>query len=211
MTVISLSLNPGVRQRQAGYTLIELSISLAIISVLLVGTLTGVQRLLRSNNANNTVSQTQSALTNISKLFSASGDVNVYDHSTLAKMGAWEASSLIKVGTAAPTGAKNPFGGTITVYRNQTAFTGVTADTGYWYRLNGIPAESCASLATSFVNTAEAIFVTSAPVTTTAAPTVVTGAYKAGPTAALEAAKLSAGCSTTATDGTVNISLYIPS
>ena len=44
MTVNSLSLTSTNPQRQAGYTLIELSITLSIIAVLLVGTLTGVQR-----------------------------------------------------------------------------------------------------------------------------------------------------------------------
>ena len=37
---------------QKGYSIIELSIALAIISIILVGSLAGVQRVLRSNNVN---------------------------------------------------------------------------------------------------------------------------------------------------------------
>ena len=39
-------------RQQKGYSIIELSIALAIISIILVTALTGVQRILRSNNVN---------------------------------------------------------------------------------------------------------------------------------------------------------------
>jgi len=39
--------------KQKGYSIIELSIALAIISIILVTSLAGVQRVLRSNNVNN--------------------------------------------------------------------------------------------------------------------------------------------------------------
>ena len=42
---------PSLR-RQKGYSIVELSIALAIISIILVTALAGVQRILRSNNTN---------------------------------------------------------------------------------------------------------------------------------------------------------------
>ncbi len=210
----SLFTSPGLRKRQAGYTLIELSISLAIIAVLLVGTLTGVQSLLRANNANNTISSTQAAITNITKLYAASSDKTIYAHAELAKMGVWEKSALTTttVGTVTTaTGAKNPFGGSITVYRNKTGFgadlNAVADDIGYWYRLNGIPGESCASVATSFVNTADAIYISQAASILETRPN--TNGYKDPSTKST--ANLATGCNTVAADGTVTIHLYIPS
>lgn len=211
MKANSFSSTKTLRQRQAGYTLIELSISLAIIAVLLVGTLTGVQSLLRANNANNTVSSTQAALTNITKLYAASSDRGIYAHATLAQMGVWEKSALTKDAAGVVNGAKNPFGGTITVYPNTIAFgagvDAVAANVGYWYRLNGIPGESCASVATSFVNTAEAIHISTAPSVATTEPNA--NPYKYPSTK--NTGNLATGCGAVAADGTVTVHLYIPS
>ena len=211
MKANSFSSIKPLRQRQAGYTLIELSISLAIIAVLLVGTLTGVQRLLRANNANNTVSSTQAALTNITKLFAASADRGIYATQTLAQMGVWERQTLIRDAANAVIGARNPFGGTITVFPNTIGFgAGVNAvepNLGYWNRLNGIPGESCASVATSFVNTADAIYISTLP---SDAQTRPNDDGYTDPNAQ-NAANLAAGCGAVAADGTVTVHLYVPS
>lgn len=213
MTVNTFSLNRNIRKRQAGYTLIELSISLAIIAVLLVGTLTGVQRLLRSNNANNTVSTTQSAMTYITKLYAASGSNSIYTTTQLAQMGVWDSTVVTLTGTGAAQTAtvKNPFGGSINVYSNTAAVgTGTTAaatGTGFWYRLGGIPSESCASVATSFINTAAAIYVSSAATTTGIVPIAANSAYKV-PGTATSTPNLATSC---ASAGTLEVSLFIPS
>ena len=185
MAINSLSLNfsnPNIPKRQAGYTLIELSISLAIIAVLLVGTLTGVQRLLRSNNTNNTVSQTQAALTNITKLYASTGDATITTTNTLRDLGVWEAAAVKVVGGLRTP--QNPFGGNIVVGANAALVGTAAAGSGYWYRLQGIPEEACASLATSFQNTATGIYVLNAPSTTTATigatPAAIKGFKKPG-------------------------------
>jgi prepilin-type N-terminal cleavage/methylation domain-containing protein len=211
MTVNSLSLNPGIRQRQAGYTLIELSISLSIIAVLLVGTLTGVNRLLRSNDANNTISATQSAVTYISKLYKASTDPTIYSTLKMAQMGVWD-SSAVTLGV--PTGGatvKNAFGGNIEVGKNDAAVGTAAKETGYWYRLSGIPADSCATLATSFVNTADGIYINAAKATTatTIGATGTTGIYKVPGTAANSTANLATGCGLNGANGTVELALFI--
>jgi prepilin-type N-terminal cleavage/methylation domain-containing protein len=212
MNANSFSSIKPLRQRQAGYTLIELSISLAIIAVLLVGTLTGVQRLLRANNANNTISSTQAALTNITKLYAGSSDPDIYNTLTLAQMGVWD-NSLVTITTGAtPTAkVKNPFNGFITVFANSatigTGATSVAADGGFWYRLDTIPTDSCASVATSFVNTAAAIYVSSTNTTDGATPTATTARYKA-PGSDDSTSNLAAAC---ASAGNVQISLFVPS
>ena len=213
MKISSLSTSPGLRKRQAGYTLIELSISLAIIAVLLVGTLTGVQRLLRANNANNTISSTQAALTNITKLYAASNDYEIYKTLTLAQMGVWDSSvvTITSSGTTSTAKVKNPFNGFINVFSNTAAIgtgaTQVAINGGFWYRLNLIPTDSCASVATSFVNTAAAIYVSSATTADGATPTATTAAYKV-PGSADNTVNLAAAC---ASAGNVEISLFVPS
>ncbi|MEY4362909.1 MAG: hypothetical protein RLZZ24_261 [Pseudomonadota bacterium] len=46
-----------MKHSQRGYSLVELSIVLAIIAVVIAGAVTGVQSILRTNNTNKTVLQ----------------------------------------------------------------------------------------------------------------------------------------------------------
>lgn len=52
---MSIQINQAKKaaRSQRGYSLIELSISMAILSVIIVGSLVGVQRILANNRANN--------------------------------------------------------------------------------------------------------------------------------------------------------------
>lgn len=52
MTIQTISSTEAAKS-QRGYSLIELSIALAILSVIIVGSLMGVQRILANNRANN--------------------------------------------------------------------------------------------------------------------------------------------------------------
>ena len=53
--------------KQAGYTLIELAITISIISVLVVSALFGVQKIIDNNNVNAASQQVSLANTNIAK------------------------------------------------------------------------------------------------------------------------------------------------
>lgn len=215
MAINSLSLNfsnPNIPKRQAGYTLIELSISLAIIAVLLVGTLTGVQRLLRSNNTNNTVSQTQAALTNITKLYASTGDAAINATGTLRDLGVWEAAAVKSIGNPAVRTPQNPFGGNILVAVNTAAVGTALTGSGFWYRLQGIPEEACASLATSFQNTATGIYVVAAASTqATAANSPAAGnGFKKPGTLANAPADLATSCvANAATGNPLEIALFV--
>ena len=54
--------------KQKGYSIIELSIALAIISIILVTSLAGVQRVLRSNNVNNDLRNINLAVASLTAL-----------------------------------------------------------------------------------------------------------------------------------------------
>ena len=203
----------GQRQRQAGYTLVELAITVSIIAVLIVGTLTGVQRLLRSNNSNSTLTQTQVAITNIAKVV-ATATRTVYGTAAqdgtnvLAQLGVWDPSAVTLTGAVRTV--SNPFSGSITVSPNTAivgvAPTGSAAGTGYWYRIAGVPEDICPSLAGSFVNTAAGIFIQNAP---PADLSLTTGtAYKTPGVAALNTTNLATACNGN-TGGSVQIALFI--
>jgi prepilin-type N-terminal cleavage/methylation domain-containing protein len=209
----------GIRPRQAGYTLVELSITVSIIAVLIVGTLTGVQRLLRANNANNTLTQTQVATSNISRLFASSG-ASVYGTaaiagtSDLAKLGVWDPLVVATPPTATTTRTvTHPFSGRVQVGPNIAAVGAALVNTGYWYRISNIPEDVCPSLASSFVNSATGIYINAAASTTAAtisASPVATLGYKIPGTQALSTNTLATACDAGAS-GTVEIALFIAS
>lgn len=202
MTVNSLSLTSTSPQRQAGYTLIELSITLSIIAVLLVGTLTGVQRLLQANDTNNTIATTQAAISNITRLYKATADKTIYDTKILTQMGAWDISVATISGGSATV--RNPYDGKVTVWQNGLSVGTADAFTGYWYRIGGVPKGACASLVTSFTNSADAIYINASAV---GANTSLGTVYK-NPGVTASNTALATGC---ALANTVEVSLFIAS
>ena len=173
--------NKALRQ-QAGYTLIELSISVAIIAVLVLTGLYGVPRILDTNKVTTTSQQVTLATANYSKLAATSTDKSwattgtaVYATGTalpLTGMGVWPEENVLK-STATPPifyGLQHPFGGFI-YSRNTTAginnFLGT--DEGYIVKLEKVPAKNCFAVASAFGNTAMQIAIDSGA-TPTAGP-----------------------------------------
>jgi prepilin-type N-terminal cleavage/methylation domain-containing protein len=146
-------------QRQAGYTLVELAISVSIISLLIVSSIAGVQGLLLSNKVNRTLTQTTVATANITKLIAATNDTSLTTDN-LIKLGAWD-KSAIRTTTVAPitTTAENPFGGIIQVSPNLAVVGTYPIGAGFWYRLSSVPESHCAALATSLYTTSPGIYI----------------------------------------------------
>ena len=216
-------------QRQAGYTLVELAISVSIIALLLVGSITGVQSLLAANKVNRTVAQTTVTTSNISRLLAATVSAEAATTLTtdnLTKLGAWDQSGLKITSTQGPTplgGVKpaavvtttpiNPFGGPVQVAANVSAVGTAPAGSGYWYRISGVPESHCASLATSLYTTAPGIYIldtTTAPANVGGSPIDEKKAYRI-PGGGDSVANLAAKCATGAgANGVIEIALFIP-
>jgi prepilin-type N-terminal cleavage/methylation domain-containing protein len=153
-------------QRQAGYTLVELAISVSIISLLIVSSIAGVQGLLLSNKVNRTLTQTTVATANITKLITATNDTTL-STDNLIKLGAWDKSAVRSVTTSSGTPpvsktaitAENPFGGIIQVAANKDLVGTYAIGSGFWYRLSNVPESHCASLATSLYTTSPGIYI----------------------------------------------------
>jgi prepilin-type N-terminal cleavage/methylation domain-containing protein len=175
-------------QRQAGYTLVELSISVAIISVLIVTGLYGVPRILDTNKISTTVQQLSIANANYSKLFSQTGSGSfaytpTYATSTrldLAGMGVFPDEAIVRSGTTnTPYAIKHPFNGFVYSKSVANPIAGFLAvDEGYIVKLEAVPPKNCFALASAFAPTAVMITVDSSttaatlgPITTAAATT----------------------------------------
>lgn len=182
--------------KQAGYTLIELSIAIAIISVLVMTALFGVQKILDNSKADTTAQQVTLANANISKYSTMLSDTTFLGTAGGgAGLGIWPDNIVTKGGTvAAPTySIKNPFGGLYIVG---------AAGTGYFIGITGVTQNACMSIAASLgtaaqtIDTDEATTYTAA---TTAMPTIAAGSGNVKTlTAAATGTTLAAGCAPSA-------------
>ncbi len=71
-----LSNHQAPLRQQKGYSIIELSIALAIISIILVTALAGVQRVLRSNNVNNDLRGLNLTAANLATMYSTQANTD---------------------------------------------------------------------------------------------------------------------------------------
>jgi prepilin-type N-terminal cleavage/methylation domain-containing protein len=200
-----------LRQRQAGYTLVELAITVSIISLLIVSSIAGVQGLLLANKVNRTLTQTTVATASITKLSAATNNADLTTENLIA-LGAWDKSAV-----RSKTEVENPFGGTIQVAANKATVGSFGAKSGYFYYMTGVPESHCASLVTSFYTTAPGIYIN--PVATTgtdklgASPPFddKTGTHYRFPGQSDSLVNLTRACASgNGTNGLVEVSLFIP-
>jgi prepilin-type N-terminal cleavage/methylation domain-containing protein len=201
-----------MKHSQRGYSLIELSIVLAIIAVVIGGAITGVQLLLQSNNVNKTISNTNRAVGAItSKLIR---DPNYANATTVnlasPSMGVWEPRSITGVGANAVV--NHDFGNRVFVAPIAAAAFNYGANQAYVYTLTGIPTSACTDLVMGLESLAVAVSVVNAapvvaaPVALAVAPAVVKSPPALLPTSVTVAAQ----CAPAADTGTTTISLLIP-
>ena len=189
---------------QKGYSIIELSIALAIISIILVGSLAGVQRVLRSNNVNSDLRNINLTAASLSTMYSSQPNTAVVAMATLVGLRVFEGFAV----DAANNTVTNAFGGRITVTTNAAAIDGFPANSGFMVYSTNIPSEACPD----YLNGLQKI---SPNMTTTnaVAPAVLGAVY---PTAVrannapLVLATVSAACAVAAATPKVAIAAFIP-
>jgi prepilin-type N-terminal cleavage/methylation domain-containing protein len=161
-----MTANPKLRalRQQAGYTLVELSISVAIISVLVVTSLVGVPRILDANRISTIVQQVSIANSNYSNLASATSGNNSFATTpayvittplALAGMSVWPDTNIQRSATNVAWALTHPWGGNI-YSRNVSVALGsyLSANGGYILKLEGIPSRSCFATVSAFGSTA---------------------------------------------------------
>jgi prepilin-type N-terminal cleavage/methylation domain-containing protein len=140
-----------LKNAQSGYSLIELSIALAIIGIVIAGSIIGVQSILRANNVNKTISQTNNA---VNKIVAKLARDNTYNNANTANLSAanmniWEDDSIVRPAAGAAAQVNHPFGNNVYVTPLGGAVGQFEIDPGqaYAYTLTGIPVAACSDLA----------------------------------------------------------------
>lgn len=200
-------------RQQAGYTLVELAISIAIISVLVVSAMFGVQKIVDNNNVNAVSQQVNLANANIRKTSAMLADkLFVLNTNTAANLGIWPDNITTKV-NGLVTKVTNPFGGNYFTSTNNLDVGAVTAGNGYYIMITKVPDRVCASVAGMFAASAWQIVVNDEtvavgmPVGPVSGPTLSTDVKQAG-TDRINVANLNTRCGSTAPRKTIH--LYFP-
>lgn len=136
------------KKSQQGYSLIELAIALAIVSVVIAGSMMGVLSILQSNNVNKTIRQTNTAANKIiAKLVRDPNYANATTQNLSARgMEIWEPSDITNGGKA-NVRVTHPLASFVFVAPLSVAQSGLVANQGYVYTLSGIPLTACTDLA----------------------------------------------------------------
>ena len=94
------------KKLQRGYTMIELSIALAIVGVVIGGSIIGVQSILRTNAVNKTISQSNTATNRIVARLARDANYAGATLQNLTRSGAdiWEQNSITDGGLGTASG-----------------------------------------------------------------------------------------------------------
>jgi prepilin-type N-terminal cleavage/methylation domain-containing protein len=130
------------KNQQKGYSIIELSIALAIVSIILVTALTGVQRILRSNHVNEDLKKINLAASKIGVILANVPDAAGITQQNLIDLKVFSDFNVVPVAGGAPT-INNSFGGTITVAPNTATLGTIPANGGLMLYSTSIPPEAC--------------------------------------------------------------------
>ena len=184
----------AVKPKQSGYTLVELAIAVAILAVLIVAGLTGVQGILTSGKVNEqikTVAKLNSKLSSNYSSLSTSG-VSV---ATIANLGGWDSSKVFSSGGA--SAVRSAFNSSEFIVTNAAAISGMAANSGFLYTITGVPREACPDLANGIGALVYGIAVQAAattPAQVSTYPTAANVQLKTAGTATMDPANVATGC-----------------
>ena len=187
--------NPSMPIQQKGYTLVELAIAVAILAVLIVAGLTGVQGILTSGKVNDQIKTVAKLGSKISANFGSLSTSGI-TLSTVANLGGWDTSKVSGTGTA--TAVRSAFNGGEFIISNTTAISGIAANSGVIYTIGSVPREACPDLANGIGALAHGIAVKTATATSAeawpGAETTTTKFLKTPGTSNIDPATLASGC-----------------
>ncbi|MGY0195329.1 type 4 pilus major pilin [Leptothrix sp. BB-4] len=144
------SFNMKRKSAQAGYTIVELSIAVAIAGVLLVSAIGLVQTVLTTNRANETTTLLIKAMAQIDKIWADQADYNGLNIAAAGAAGVFNGMQVTR------NPASNNVVTAVTSKFNRNIFVGVApnlptagAGRGYVLTFAGIPTTVCADLVTA--------------------------------------------------------------
>lgn len=179
---------------QAGYSLVELSVALAIIAVILVGALLGTRQVMLSNSINNQVRDSAALIAKVQRHYAKQANTASATTHVLGRLGVWPAERTTVSATATTVrGVLN--GSSEFIFSNTAAIGSLPANGGFIYTLRNVPNEACGDLISAFDALAFAIYAGPSP---NAAPTdgstPSTTEVKAADAGAVDMAKQATAC-----------------
>ena len=183
-----------VKPKQGGYTLVELAIAVAILAVLIVAGLTGVQSILTSGKVNDQIKTVAKLGAKVSANYSSLTTSGV-TLATVANLGAWDTSKVSGSGTT--TAVRSAFNSGEFITFNAAAISGLSANSGFIYTIAGVPREACPDLANGIGSLVYGIAVQTAAATPAVVSTYPGGSaaqLKSPGTANIDPTTLATGC-----------------
>ena len=178
------------KSAQGGYTLMELAIAMAILAVLIVSGLSGVQGIMTSSKVNDQIKTVARLSSKVSAVFSASGTSGTTNLSTanMAALGGWDSA---KVNNGVVTSS---FATSESVAPNSGPITDMPANTGLVYTISKVPFSACADLATGISNVVYGIRIASGGSASNVAAWTGIGTEVKAPGAAVNTISLATAC-----------------
>ena len=195
-----MKVNPKIlKQKQKGYSLIELSVALSIVAVVIVAGLVGARQVLLSNSVNSQIRESNQTIAKLRKALARQTDTSELTGSAAGRMTVWpnDRSSC--------TTGESPVCTNRSVFNQafEHAFTNtdahgnnLPANAGVMYVLWHVPNQACTDLVNGLDASAYALY---AGVSTAAQPTAGTvpagfATVKAPDASTVSVANLAAGC-----------------
>ncbi len=146
---------------QKGYSLIEISIVLAITAVILIGALMGSRQVMLSSSVNAQVRETATVISKLQRQYIKQTDTSAATVNSLAPLGIWPSERVSKSGSGTSTtySVRGAISGTTEfVFGNSEDIGSLSAKSGFVYTIRNVPKDACPELLTALDSLAMAIY-----------------------------------------------------
>lgn len=180
------------KARQAGFSLVELSVAMAIIAVILVGALMGTRAIMLSNSVNNQIRDTAAVISKVQRQYAKQANTTGATTTVLGPLGIWP-SERATAGT--PWVIRGVLSGSSEfIFSNDAAIGSLPANGGFIYTLRGVQLEACGQLVSALDSVAFAIYTGATAAAPTSGATPTSTAVKAADSNAVDMTSLATAC-----------------
>ena len=191
-----------IAKKQAGYSLVELSVALAIVAVILVGGLMGTRQILLTNNVNNQLKDSAQVIAKITRQFQNALTTSGATNENLVPLSYWPKERFTNTSTASGTSTivKTEVRGVIAgtkehIFSNSAEIGKLGVNSGFVYYFEDVPSAACADLVSGLDNMAYAIYAGSASGVTPSGAKPGSNEVKKPDDATISPTELGKGCS----------------
>ena len=180
----------AVKPKQGGYTLVELAIAIAILAVLTVAGLSGVQSIMNSSKVSEQVKVFGRLQTRITANY-LGGSTATATQSEVANLGGWDGSRVNAAGVVT-----SAFGTTETLVTNAAVIGTLPMNRGFTYTIQNVPQAACPELAQGLAPMAYALWINTAITVPTSWTTAADSLVKAADAQVWTPAGIAKACAT---------------